>query len=160
MQNASAALLNWFQDGHAHIAKPKENLRKTKVFSLRPLSSGPPGWGHFCSDLMVYACKTHLRLSGIGSKMGMQMLEHLRKTQGKLRFSASDPSLLDRLAGAALGSCLQIAWEMHGQASQPRKAKPLLGRNSLSVPPRSERATLYTQTPDQPPKGGRYSYWS
>ena len=45
MQNASAALLNWFQDGHANVGTPKENLRKTKVFSLRPQSSGPPGWG-------------------------------------------------------------------------------------------------------------------
>ena len=34
MQNASAALQNSFHDGHPNIGKPKENLRKTKVFSL------------------------------------------------------------------------------------------------------------------------------
>ena len=68
MQNASSALQNSFQDGHPHIEKPQENLKKTNVFSLCPQSSGAPGWGHFRSDLMVYECKTHLRLSRSGKK--------------------------------------------------------------------------------------------
>ena len=38
MQNASAALQNSFQDRHPNIEKPKENLKKIKVFSLRPQS--------------------------------------------------------------------------------------------------------------------------
>ena len=80
MQHASSVLQNLLQDEHAHLEQPKENLKKIKVFSLRPQSSGGPWLCSFCSDLMLYACKTHLRLSGICRKMSMQILKNLRKT--------------------------------------------------------------------------------
>ena len=90
MQNASPASQNSLQDGHPNVETPKENPRKAKVFSLRPQSSRAPGCVHFCFDLMVHACKTHLRLSrnrggpfGLGSEpwpilgMGRSYLGHL-----------------------------------------------------------------------------------
>ena len=82
MQNAFAALQNLFKDGHLIFEKPKENQRKTTVVSLMRQSSGAPGCGHFCSDLMVYACKTHLRLSRTCSKMGHPHFQKPKENKG------------------------------------------------------------------------------
>ena len=48
-------------------------------------------------------------------------------------------------------------WPGPGPLWSGERAKPSSGGALRSVPSRSESATLYIQTPDQPPKGGSYS---
>ena len=58
--------------------------------------------------------------------------------------------LIQKRQAIGIGNA-QPSWEA-------KEAKTFLARASQGSSSRSESATLYIQTPDQPPKGGRYSY--